>query len=153
MGYAQSSSQTVHPLLRYCLTVQSAAYRAQVKEMAGLYPTLAFSLACGASAFFSPIAMPPVRAGVGFQRTAAILSSSTGRLLRGGSSSVATRMSSSSSEHFDYLVIGGGSGGVSSARRASTYDVKVRCFFLGGVVCATAGVRYNSMNIPHGQHC
>lgn len=107
------------------VTVVSVAYRAQVKEMTALYPALVLLLACGASAFFSPSTMPPVRAGIGFQRTAAILGSSSGRLLRGGSSSVATRMSSSSSEHFDYLVIGGGSGGVSSARRAATYDVKV----------------------------
>lgn len=30
------------------------------------------------------------------------------------------------SDHFDYLVIGGGSGGVASARRAATYNAKVR---------------------------
>lgn len=49
-------------------------------------------------------------------------------LSRGGATSAAGTPPRMTAEHYDYLVIGGGSGGVSSARRAATYDAKVRQF-------------------------
>lgn len=94
-----------------------------VVSMTGLYPTVLASLACGASAFFAPAAMSPFAASNALRRASAtVVTAGSRRFVRGG----ATASPRMASEHFDYLVIGGGSGGVASARRAATYDAKVR---------------------------